>query len=315
MNGAARRALSFIPLFGLAVLVFGQFAPVIVVSPAYGVESIKVGIEGVAKSRKVLVSKNVGISHMSANDDDCPRMTLTVIRQVGCYLRERFRLGRTARTDYLALEKITLQRGEMAGAWHHLTSDTRKVYLSDNSWGSPIIVEHVANMFRIFDTLGRCDSDISVSICGCYNNKNEWSLCSVERLLSNIGGLFGCISCFVGDGDRRLHVAGLICPDFFHRFDRLPKPGGLSAKYESLKQQYQRRDSADSERSSIIPSLIISFSCITLGFLLRLFGCERFDDKWKLQSATLIGGGWLLLFSGIYLFLREILRGMPADIF
>ena len=29
--------------------------------------------------------------------------------------RERFRLGKLARTDYLTLEKITLQRGERAG--------------------------------------------------------------------------------------------------------------------------------------------------------------------------------------------------------
>ena len=148
----------------------------------------------------------------------------------------------------------------------------------------------------------------SFTINECPFGRNEGF--STERNLIS-GGVGGAL----GDGDRRLHIVGLIRPDSFHCFDRLPEPEGLSAKYESLKQQYQRRDSTDSERSSIIPSLIVSFSCIILGFLLALFGCERFDDKWKLQSTALIGGGWFLVFSGIYLFLREILRGMPADIF
>jgi hypothetical protein len=49
MNGAARRALSFIPLFGFAILVFGQFASVIVIGPAYSVESIGGSIESKAR--------------------------------------------------------------------------------------------------------------------------------------------------------------------------------------------------------------------------------------------------------------------------
>src|SRR3984893_15966412 len=109
-------------------------------------------------------------------------MTLPIIKQVRCYLRESFKFGGLSRADYLTLKKISLQWWERTRARHHITSNTCKIYLSDNSRRLPIIVEHVANMFRIFDTLRRSDRENSVSICGCYNNKNEWSLCSVERL-------------------------------------------------------------------------------------------------------------------------------------
>jgi hypothetical protein len=115
MNGAARRALSFIPLLCFAVLVFGQFAPVIVVSPAYSVESIGGSIESTAKSGEVLVPKNISITYISTSEDGCPPMTLPIIRQVGCYLRERFRFGRIARTDYLSLKKLSLQWGKEHG--------------------------------------------------------------------------------------------------------------------------------------------------------------------------------------------------------
>ena len=200
MRTAARCALAFIqrwqdvPLFSLSILIFVKFTPVIVVSPAYGVEFIKVGIEGVAKSREVLVPKNISITDQPISEDGCPLMNLPIIRQPGCYLREKFRFGRTARTDYLALEKITLQHRIMTLVRHRITGDTYKVYLSDNSRGSPIIVEPIANMFRIFDTLRRRDGDDSVSICGIYNNKNEWSLCSVEHLFGDECGFQGKVA-------------------------------------------------------------------------------------------------------------------------
>ena len=215
MRTAARCALAFIqrwqdvPLFSLSILIFVKFTPVIVVSPAYGVEFIKVGIEGVAKSREVLVPKNISITDQPISEDGCPLINLPIIRQPGCYLREKFRFGRTARTDYLALEKITLQHRIMTLVRHRITGDTYKVYLSDNSRGSPIIVEPIANMFRIFDTLRRRDGDDSVSICGIYNNKNEWSLCSVEHLFGDECGFQGRVGGFFSDGDRRLHVSRL----------------------------------------------------------------------------------------------------------
>ena len=59
------KCLSFQPLDSR----LRSVAPVIVASPAYSVESIKVGIEGIAKSGEVQVFKNVGITHMSAAGD------------------------------------------------------------------------------------------------------------------------------------------------------------------------------------------------------------------------------------------------------
>ena len=187
------RARKTISLFSFTCLIFCQFAPVIVVSPAYGIESIGVIVEGIAKSREVLVPKNISITYVSVSEDGRPLMTSPIIRQAGCYLVDWFRLGRAAGTDDIAFEKVSLQWWERAWARHPLASDTRKVYLSDNSGGPPIIVEHVANMFGIFDTLRRSNSDDSLSICGGYNNKNEWSLRPVESLFGDTGGFRGGI--------------------------------------------------------------------------------------------------------------------------
>jgi len=70
MKGAARRALSFIPLFGFAVLVFGQVASVIVIGTAYSVESIGGSIESTAKSREVVVPKNTFHKRIRMPTDD-----------------------------------------------------------------------------------------------------------------------------------------------------------------------------------------------------------------------------------------------------
>ena len=314
MNGAARRALSFIPLFCFAVLVFGQFAPVIVVSSAYSVESIADGIEGVAESREVMVTKNISIPHQSISKDRRPLMTLPIIRQAGCYLRERFRFGRIARADYLTFKKISLQWGERTRTRHSLTSDTYKIYLSYNSRGSPIIVEHVANMFRIFDTLRRRDSDNGIPICGGYNNKNEWSLCSIECLFRDEGGFQGGIGGFICDRNPSLHIFGLVRPDFLHRFDGLFKAASLPTKYDQLKKQNYGRRYGDENRDPIIPTLFVFVASVLIGFLLILFGSERLDNERRVYGAALICFGLLLALLGIGLCLYAFLRDAP-DVF
>ena len=210
-------------------------------------------------------------------------MNLSIIRQIGCYVGEWFRLGRAAVTDDITFEKVSLQRGERAWARHPLASDTRKVYLSDNSGGPPIIVEHVANMFRIFDTLRRSNSDDSLSICWTYNNKNEWSLCSIESLFGNIGGLFCSGGGLFRGGYSLAQFPRLIAED-----------NELQSKNDQLQAANNHKAVIEFDNFLIIRRSCFAFFFGLLGIFLSTLGWQCFDNKWGLLGATLIGGGALV---------------------
>ncbi len=137
----------------------------------------------------------------------------------------------------------------------------------------------------------------------------------LRTLYGGLCGFFGSLGGLICDPNPPLHIFGLFRADFLHRFNGLLKASSLDKKGYGLNDQNQQRHKADYERRSIIPALIVSFPCIILGFLLSLFGLDRFDDKRKLQSAALVGGGWFLIFGGTGLLLREIFKGMPTGLF
>ena len=59
-----------------------EFAPVIVIRSA-SVESFGAVIESITKSREVMVTKNISITHQSISKDRRQLMILSIIRQAG----------------------------------------------------------------------------------------------------------------------------------------------------------------------------------------------------------------------------------------
>ncbi len=144
--------------------------------------------------------------------------------------------------------------------------------------------------------------------------KNERPLGHNEGFSAERNLVSGSVGCAFGDGDRSLHIAGLIRPDFFHRLDGLFEAVSLPAKYDQLKNQNYGRRYADENRDPIIPTLFAFVASVLVGFLLVLFGGERFDNKRRVQGAALIGFGLLLALLGVGLWLYGFLRDAP-DVF
>lgn len=123
---------------------------------------------------------------------------------------------------------------------------------------------------------------------------NEGSFSYFRRLISGLGG-------FIGDCDRRLRIAGLISPDFFHRFDRLPEPSRLSAEDNKLQKTNGRQNGSQLNHPPIGRRLVASFIGVFGGFWLSLFGWNLFDDGRRYFGGAIIWFGWLMGALGFWL--------------